>query len=271
MINCQNSSWDQFVQTNFKGLEQQWLSDGYARRHQVTPTLADVGTSSDAWLKGPWALNGPVFVDINNSIDIALAPDGTPALRTTLQPGVTTAANYRGLQLGHGNTDNSVVYSHRVWLDWASDLGQNYIGAGHYWGSQQNVNFMPSGGNHRSDSWSVRGIAGLNNRLLSAYYYKSDGTTPFGQSVSGSTLVSSILGRWVTMETQIIQNNPHTASNGIIRIFIDGVMVAEVTNLQLRNDADTFPKGMSFFVSHNNGAQQTEVNYYKDWCIYTLA
>ncbi len=249
---------------------QDWADLGYDLRFDHSVTEADYGRTGKDFLtdQSGWANGNPTHTNwIDESlVSFTSAPDGTPAMRATIGVGQQQALNWRGEQLGQNNTNKDAVFSIEIWIDNPGTL-QSYIGAGHYWGSAPGVTHTGGGAVNFPDSWSIRAVHSLDGKVRGYVYpTRARSNTSYGDVIHGTQNLP--VGRWVTLESEIISNDPGTA-NGVLRTLVDGKVSNETTNLFLRNANNVYPKGMGMLIRNNSRAKKTETVYIRNWRIYT--
>ena len=205
--------------------EQFWSNFGYTLRFDHSVSETDYGRTGEDFLtdQNGWANGNTTHTNwIDESlISFTPAPDGSPAMRATLGIGQTQALNWRGQQLGQDNTEKDAVFSIEIWVDEPGTL-QSYIGAGHYWGSAPGVTRTGGGAVNFPDSWSLRAVHALDGTVR-GYVYPTRPTSSqlYGDVIHGTQTLP--LGRWVTLESEIISNDAGV-SNGELRTLVDHVV-----------------------------------------------
>lgn len=246
-----------------------WKAKGYTLFYRNTPSKSDFGSTAVSYFKGDWSNDQPILTQAisQKNLEFTAAPDGSPSLKSTLHKGEVQSLNIRGQQLTQANKTRSTVFSYEIWIE-SIGLTQGYIGAGHYWGSRPGVTHSPGGAKYYDDAFSFRTI-NTRSRTIAPYLYtsKSSSNGSYGSSPGGK--ITPPLGRWVLIETEIVLNFPASSANGAVRSFVDGSLSGVQENTQLRNDPDAFMKGFSIFIRDNKGAPFKEVQYFKNWKIYT--
>ena len=249
--------------------DQHWINQGYAKVYDVEVEASDLGQVVSTWLKtGRWAAGGRTFSNHHDDNNLALvnAPDGSPAIRSTLNPGATQTMNVRGEQLGHSNTAMDVVLACEVWMD-SPRSAQSYIGVGHLWGARPNVTHTGGAATNHPDSWSMRAVQALNGIIRGyAYWSLPSSATSYGDVIHGTQTLP--LGQWVTIELEVVQNVDPNASDGRLTTFVDFVKTAEKTN-RVRMFSDTHPRGFGMLIRNNAGATKVERTYHRRWKLYT--
>lgn len=250
--------------------EQHWANLGYTLRFNHSVTEADYGRTGEDFLtdRNGWANGNTTHTNwIDESlITFTTAPDGTPAMRSIIGVGQQQSLNWRGQQLGQENTDKDAVFSIQVWME-SPRSKQSYIGAGHYWGSAPGVTHTGGAATNHPDSWSIRAIHALDGTMRGYGYLSLPKTaTSYGDVYHGTQKLP--LGKWVTLETEVVANNP-PASDGTIRTIVDQLISNEETGKFIRNASNVYPKGMGMLIRNNARAQQTETIYIRNWRIYT--
>lgn len=256
-----------------------WLAQGYTVAWQSTPDESDVGQPAMDYFTTKWN-NGQSLHGTSGTsgFTIAHAPDGSPSIKTFIDEADSSQKAVIGMQFGSAGPEVDLVVSIEWWNpsvggQQANGTAGTYVGLGHFWGARPGVNTYPAGSNNRDDSWSIRGPlnGARNDWFLYVYPSRVAGGDESGTSFAStppSTFIPTT-NRWQKLEIQTIQNKPASLSNGILRLYIDGVLAREVTGYRLRLFDDCRPRGYGIMVKHNGTPPADETYYHRRCKMYT--
>ncbi len=249
-----------------------WTNQGYTLFFSSTPNESDIGNDPKNYFQSKWSNGYSLLRYIaKDNLKITKAPDGSPAAHISYKPGeFQTAASIVGNQFGPKGPEAQVVYSLETYfecIDGKNPKLYQYMGHGHHWASEDNVNAMPGGSNNREDSWSLR-VPISKSGYYFTYAYIPDKQVTYGRSFIAIE-PKPTCGRWEKMEVEIIQNTPVTKKNGIIRMYLNEKLIMEAKNLQIRTKPTVRPKGLGYFVQQQNQNSKDLNIYTKNWKIYT--
>lgn len=180
-----------------------------------------------------WGLENIVVIpDSDGNILEVLYPEGTSAPSDNGKGGAGFYAEYDKLK---GSESAVLRYDIRFPSDFEWVKGGKLPGL--YGGN------APSGGMSAEDGFTTR-MMWRTDGDGEIYLYVINKDNPYGQSV-GRGLFHWPRGRWVTIEQEIVLNDPG-AANGIARIWIDGSPVFEVVDVVYRNRTDITIDGLMF-------------------------
>lgn len=252
-----------------------WLGQGYSIAWQSTPDASDVGVDAMTYFSTKWN-NGQGLQNTSGSsgFTIALAPDGSPSIKTVIAADDSSQKAVIGRHFGPAGPEVELVVSIEWWNpsvggQQANGTAGSYVGLGHFWGARDNVFHYPAGSVNYDDSWSFRAPCNgiRNDFFIYGYVWSTTGSGDVWASQPASTFVPTT-DRWQKLELQIIQNDVGS-SNGIYRLYIDGVMAREATGVSSRIYADCRPRGYGIMIKHNGTPLAQETYYHRRCKMYT--
>jgi len=260
-----------------------WKNEGYDLQWSDTPTKGDYGKTGVQFFEESHFTNGHNLVlggyqetDYGSQEPSQVSfveLDGIAAMRVFVPADDRMAMSVTGHQLPD-NKNKDAVYSYRRLtpcgygrISPANRRGGLYIGSGLYWGSSTGSIKVPGGSTNYDNSWSVRsplGAAGFSvasQDILYVYPSRENTNTQPGLVIGGSgpTIPCDV---WQVIEVEVIQNNPASASNGQINLYIDSIRTVQYTG-QLRSQDDVYPKGFGIFIQLRGPTDQ--IIYQSDW------
>jgi len=269
-----------------------WNSLGYEREWGDTPKAADVGMRFDDYIETPHWSNGnsPTFSSNDSDNLIQLAPDGTPAICSTIfaPPSATRSLSVHGRQFGNdGLQKRSVVMYHEFYTDTPENGGVSnplarpggmYMLFGHHIFSRVGSTANSAGSNYQSGASSFRISIGNSSQYFIWSYIKQFDTTGTGRSFFGNPVVAlfnqgineNVYNRWVPMALEVVLNDPNQ-NNGELRMYVDGVLIHEQLNLEIREFSDQYLKGFGLYheVTGGNNLPADETLYSRNNIVYS--
>jgi hypothetical protein len=228
-----------------------WAGQGYSEEWGAQPQSSQIGMNLlDYWLTPEWT-NGyrTSRRDGRGDIgEIALAPDGSPAVKVTF-PAMVPAQEYyinaRGNQLGTTpEPGKKTVFSMEMWRPSVDGfLFPQYTGFGPMWGAAPETDLI-SGGSLRRDpneAWTVR-VPFYGNWNYAMYTYLPD--QPNLSGVSYGSSASNTPNQWELVELEVIPNVPASAFNATLRLYINSNLVGQVTGIRIREFDNVWARGM---------------------------
>lgn len=136
-------------------------------------------------------------------------------------------------------------------FDWGADGGK-LPG----FGSESPVSGCPGSDAEKLNGWSARYMWAAGGGLKAYIYAMPQGEwdKPCGQGVSASNF-KFVTNRWYSLEQYVKLNSPGQA-NGILKVWVDGNLVIERTNIPYRNSgAESLKIGSLFFSTFYGGSR----------------
>lgn len=247
-------------------------TDGIAARY-----AEDVGIGADAavlfatsfedkdWMHDWNRLTRGNVAQVGPGEGNGFVPLAGSAIRATLSKGENTALNLRYLfRQHHGEEPEEIYFRYylRLGADWNPDVeGGKMPGFAGTYGRAGWGNRITDGTN----GWSARGSFGRAFPLrpgekpvtaLGSFVYHAEVKSPFGAhwpwSLGRGGLVHN--ERWYSVEQHVKLNTPGK-HNGVLRAWIDGVLVAERTEISFRTVADLRVESLWMNVYHGGIAK----------------
>jgi hypothetical protein len=110
--------------------------------------------------------------------------------------------------------------------------------------------------------WSVVTLFGTNLQVTNGYVPQDKNST---YEVMTPELATLSTGRWYKLETQLTLNSKPSASDGIFRLWLDGVLLYENTNLRWSDPAWAVKPGDQKFQSFRVGQQVNSAGRYDEY------
>lgn len=260
-----------------------WAEKGFIKVLDKSPNEEHLGMTIEEWFRGPFSNGHPLFMfydgdetDLPNRIENDPI-DNTPAIPVKIPFEGLGARKYRGMgyrsnqfgSAGVGNGSKHVVFSVEMMTQDATNGGTQipsnsgygtYVGLGHFMitpGGNELIGagtFNPDGsairfitkGSNSSDparmAFYVYGIedyeAGLRNATL------GKGSTRYR---SEANFNDYFYNRWSQVDVEIKLNSSSESSDGFLRAYINGELIAEHTSERLVGRADMSFRGWGQF------------------------
>jgi hypothetical protein len=261
-----------------------WANKGYSLYWHSTPSNSEVGMDGEKWIRTVWNNGHPLAsagFNTNSpeggSLSIMNGPGGDPVLKIVnfKHPNKNSwVVNVSGQQLGPKGPEAQAVFSTEWYTPCVGGYNLNSAKKGNYlgirlWGGADNVRHQAGGGVSYDDTWAIRVVNGATSNVFKLYSYipsKDHPKHPNRGQVNASS-VKAACDKWWLIEVEVIPNDVGKA-NGIIRLYLDGKIEAEVKGEVIRTFANVRPRGHGIVQWHNGGTDQDETYYLRNWKIY---
>lgn len=272
---------------------------GYTLEWSDTPSNDDVGMPLLDYIEtAHWSNGGPLLYKLERASTpntVAICPlDGSPALRSVIKAGEADGILFQGVQLSDaGIAARGAFYTMDIYAPKpaqggplhpnSNGVGGLYFGWGPHAWSTPGTRLNPGGGTYYPNAVSFRLPVSPSNRIYCYSYNERrrlyweqffidnpDSTQrPNGQSYQTTIALNDVNDDWVRLGLEVIRNNPAGASNGITRIYINGILRGEWTNVNHFGVGDMRPKGFGLFHQHTTKmVKPEEAVYIKNMALY---
>jgi hypothetical protein len=213
------------------------------------------------WTNGPASVNRASTTRVSRDASNKLEPLSGNALKVTVESGKKTGLNllYRFREKNGAEPDEMYFrYYLRFGNDWNPSAGGKLPGfAGTYgkagWGGRK-----PDG----TDGWSARGrymtpIVDVGEAYpIGSYVYHAAMSKKYGDGWGWNLGPMGLLekNRWYSVEQHVKLNDPG-ASNGVLRAWVDGVLVFERSDIRFRETHDLGIETLWMNVYHGGTAR----------------